>query len=99
MLDIIGQRYWYFRISTLIIIPGVVFLILFGLKPGIDFSGGSILELQFQRPPDTAVIQQVLTKNGFPDSVVQSVQDANTPNAVNLRTKPIADSPSNNQLA
>ena len=91
MLNIIGRRYLYFRISLLIIIPGVIFLIAFGLKPGIDFSGGSILELQFQKPPDLARIQQVLSTDGFSGSVVQSINDAQTPNAVSLRTKPMDD--------
>lgn len=99
MLDIIGRRYLYFRISLLVIIPGALALIFFGLRPGIDFSGGSILQVQLQKPPDIAAIQQILTKDGFPDSVVQSVNDQNTPNSVLLRTKPMSNTPQNDQKA
>ncbi|HEV7216372.1 MAG TPA: protein translocase subunit SecF [Chloroflexota bacterium] len=99
MLNIIGRRYLYFRLSLLIIIPGTIFLIFFGLRPGIDFSGGSNLELQLQKPVDIPAIEQILTKDGFPDSVVQTVNDPGTPNAVNLRTKPMSNTPQNNQVA
>jgi preprotein translocase subunit SecF len=58
-MNIIKNRYIYFLISLLIIIPGVVFLILnwINLKTplplAIDFTGGSLLEVQFAgvRPP------------------------------------------------
>lgn len=99
MLNIIGRRYLYFRLSLLVIIPGTIFLIIFGLRPGIDFSGGSILELQLSKPPNIPVIEQILTNDGFPDSVVQTVNDPGTPNAVNIRTKSMSNTPQNNQLA
>ena len=99
MLDIIGRRYLYFLISAIIIIPGVISLILFGLRPGIDFTGGSILEVQLGTAPDVSKIQQILTANGFGDSIVQTVNDPGTPNAVTMRTKPMSNTPDNNQKA
>lgn len=42
---IISKYYWiYFLISLLFLIPGVISLGVWGLRPGIDFSGGTILE-------------------------------------------------------
>lgn len=41
MINIIGKRRWYYLISLLLIIPGLVSLALFGLKLSIDFTGGS----------------------------------------------------------
>ena len=52
-MNIIKNRYLYFLISLLVIIPGLIFLILnwtntgTPLPLGIDFSGGSLLEIQF----------------------------------------------------
>ncbi len=37
----------YFFISSFVIIPGLISLLLFGLKPAIDFTGGSVVELHF----------------------------------------------------
>lgn len=41
MIDIIGKRRWYYLVSLVIIIPGIISLALFGLKLSIDFTGGS----------------------------------------------------------
>ncbi len=41
MIDLLKYRYVYLAISGLIIIPGLIFMALGGLKPGIDFSGGT----------------------------------------------------------
>lgn len=41
-------KWLYFLISAIVIVPGLVFLIMFGLKPSIDFTGGSLLELKVQ---------------------------------------------------
>lgn len=46
MLDIIGKKWFYFIISGLVIIPGMISLILWGLKPSLDFTGGTLLEVQ-----------------------------------------------------
>ncbi len=48
MLNIIGKRYYYFLFSLLIIVPGLIILAIFGLPFSIDFTGGSMMELQFQ---------------------------------------------------
>jgi preprotein translocase subunit SecF len=59
-MNLIKYRYIYFGISLLVIIPGVLALIFWGLNPGIDFKGGSLLEVQFAsgKPP---VIADVVT--------------------------------------
>ena len=58
-MKIIKYRYLYFGISLLVIVPGIIALILWGLPLGIDFTGGSLLEVQFasgQPPSITNVI-------------------------------------------
>ena len=35
MIDIIGKRFWYFLISGVVILTGIIVLFVFGLKPGI----------------------------------------------------------------
>jgi preprotein translocase subunit SecF len=46
-MNIIKNRYLYFAISLIVIIPGVIALFLWGLPLGIDFTGGSLLEVRF----------------------------------------------------
>ena len=74
MLDIVGKRYWFFGLSLLVIIPGLIFLISYGLPLAIDFTGGSLLEVKFQsgKVPSLEDIRVLYTQAGHPDSVVQS---------------------------
>lgn len=42
-MDIIGKKYFYFLLSLIVIIPGVISLLLFGLNLSIDFTGGTMI--------------------------------------------------------
>ncbi len=73
-MNIIKNRYMYFLISLLVIIPGLIFLIInwvqlkTPLPLGIDFTGGSLLEVQFTGTrPSTDATQQAFLKFA-PDS-------------------------------
>ena len=46
MRDIIGKKWWFFIFSALIIVQGVVSLFKFGIRPAIDFTGGTLLEVK-----------------------------------------------------
>lgn len=58
-MDIIGKKNWYFALSLLVIIPGLVFFVLnfkqfgFGLNLGIDFIGGAKIEYQIPDRSET----------------------------------------------
>lgn len=71
MYDIVGKRKWFFLASALIMVPGIVFLLLGGLKLGIDFTGGTIWELQFNAPVESLAVRSVLDQNGYTGSSVQ----------------------------
>jgi preprotein translocase subunit SecF len=62
-MNIIGKRYWFFGLSLLIIIPGMIALALGGLKPSIDFTGGTILEIRFSSgaAPSISDVRDVLS--------------------------------------
>ncbi len=74
MINIVGKRYWFFGLSLLIIIPGLIFLALGGVRLGIDFVGGSLLEAKFASGvlPPTADIVQLYQQAGMADTQVQT---------------------------
>ena len=75
MFDIVRRRYWYFGLSLLVIVPGLIALALWKLPLAIDYTGGTLLEVQFKetaRPLEPAQIRQVVAEQGFPDSTVQT---------------------------
>jgi len=63
MLKIIHNRYIYFIISGILIITSVVLLFVWGLKLGIDFTGGTLVELDFSARPDAHEVQVFLKDN------------------------------------
>ena len=88
-MNIIKNRYIYFLISLLVIIPGIVFMALHWtstgegpLTLGIDFKGGALLEVQFAgtRPSveDVRALYNQFATSAQPiqDPVVQPLGDA-----------------------
>ena len=71
MLDIIGKRFWFFLISGVLILIAIISLATLGLKPGIEFSSGSMLTLRFETPPEYTQFQQAIVKLGYTDSIIQ----------------------------
>lgn len=71
MIDIVGRRKWYFIFSAVIMVPGIVFLLLGGLKLGIDFTGGTIWELKFNAPVESLGVRGVLDEIGYDGASVQ----------------------------
>ena len=57
----LGYRKIYFIFSAIVIAASIIALMFFGLKPGIDFTGGSILEIAYQeeRPSQEEITQQL----------------------------------------
>ncbi len=95
MLDIVGKRYWYFALSLLVIIPGLVAMGLHYSQTGqpfrlaIDFTGGTLLQLKFDKPqnfPSDDVIR-TLEGTGLGSTDVQVQQSGN--DTLVLRTREI----------
>lgn len=91
MLNIVGKRGWYFLISALIILPGLVSMIIppgwstldSGLNPGIDFTSGSVMDVRFERPVSQGQIQERMNALAHPEALIQSTGS----NSVLIRTK------------
>jgi preprotein translocase subunit SecF len=96
-MDIIKRRYLYFAISLLVIIPGVIALALWGLPLAIDFTGGSVLEVQFEtgKAPQPAAVIALYDKLGVRDPEVQSSQN----DVLVIRSKEIDETVKNSILS
>lgn len=77
MFDFVGKRKWFYAFSLAIMVPGIVFLLLGGLKLGIDFTGGTIWELQFRQPVESLAVREELAANGYDRTQVQ-IAEGNT---------------------
>jgi preprotein translocase subunit SecF len=88
MLPIVKRRNWFFAFSLLIIVPGLISLLVWGLNLGIDFTGGTLVELQFKDAVTKAQITQVAQRENIDISTIQTTGE----NTFLLRTKPLSES-------
>lgn len=74
MIDILSKRYLYFAFSLLVILPGLILLATNGLPLSIDFTGGSLLEVQFEggQTPQPGEIVNLYETSGIDDAQVQT---------------------------
>ncbi len=71
-MDIVGKRAWFFLVSAVVILPGLISLMIPpALKPGIDFTSGSALDVTFTRSVSETDIRNVLTRLGHSEAVIQ----------------------------
>jgi preprotein translocase subunit SecF len=96
MFRIIDRRAWYFAFSALIILPGTLALALWGLRLGIDFTGGSLLELSFARAVEAQALRDAVARRGLDASIVTTQDTRGVSNFI-IRTKEI-DTPQKNEL-
>jgi len=72
MIDIIGKRFWFFSISGIVILVGIISLLSAGLPQGIEFSSGSMLTVEIDQPVDHDTFQQAIVDMGYTDTIIQS---------------------------
>lgn len=77
MIQIVKHRYLYFLISLIVILPGFLALIAWGLPLAIDFTGGNLLEVRFESGelPQTSEVVLLYEDMGFSDTLVQTSGD------------------------
>jgi preprotein translocase subunit SecF len=75
--NLIGKRYYFFLLSLLIIIPGMIGLALWGLPLSIEFTSGSMLQVKFASGnlPQPADVIAIYDQNGMKDASVQTSTD------------------------
>jgi preprotein translocase subunit SecF len=84
-MNIVGRRNWYFLLSLAIILPGILSMLFFGFRLGIDFQGGDQYNLTFTRPVLASTVQKEMDKF----NVEATTQQAG-PTSVIVTTKPLS---------
>ncbi len=71
MFNIIGKRKWILIATAIYLTIAILAIAIFGIKPGIEFSSGSILTIGFEQPVAQADLQQELAASGYGDTIIQ----------------------------
>ncbi len=84
MLNIIKHYKFWFGVSTALLIASIVSLSVFGLRFGIDFKGGTVTQLSFQKTPDINKVKEIVAKD-VDGAQIQSAEISD----VIIKTKPL----------
>lgn len=79
-IDFIGMKKISFIVSSIVIIVGIVGIIQIGrgaANMGIDFSGGTAMQLKFTQPVSLEQARGALTKHGIRDATLQDIKEGN----------------------
>jgi preprotein translocase SecF subunit len=72
--DFMGKRYYAYGFSAVLLLSGVVSLVLKGgPRLGIDFTGGSLVQIVFTHPLNLGDIRQALSEKGFSNLDLQTL--------------------------
>ncbi len=75
MINIVGKRYWFYIISALILIPGIISLIAFGLNLGIEFQSGTSMTLRFDKQIEQSQLRDAFVAQGHSEATIQRTGD------------------------
>ena len=70
-IDFMELRKPAMGLSGFLILVSLISLVTLKLNLGIDFTGGSIIEVRYQQPVELQPIREMLDDNGFGDAIVQ----------------------------
>ncbi|MDO8844693.1 MAG: protein translocase subunit SecF [Methylicorpusculum sp.] len=70
-IDFLGKRKLAYIVSGLLVLISIISLATQGLQMGIDFTGGTLVEVGYKESADLSVIRNALGEGGFSDALVQ----------------------------
>ena len=80
--DFIGHRYFAYALSLVVVFGSLFLVFTKGLNFGIDFTGGTLIEIQTEETPDLAQLRSTLNGLGLGDI---SLQEFGAPNDILIR--------------
>src|ERR1700686_1252544 len=87
MFNFVRNRRFFYLLSAIFLVPGAISLILpGGLNPGIDFTSGTIMTIQFEQTVDQDKLRAAFAQPGPREAFVQQ---ASGENPFIVRTKPL----------
>jgi preprotein translocase subunit SecF len=93
-------RYLYLLLSACVIVPGLVCLARFGLRPSIDFTGGALLEVRYaQKPNQPFVVNQASVQATVGDLYAVAAVQLSGEHSVIMRGAPMSNDQKDVMLA
>lgn len=92
-INFLKYKYIYFALSLTLVIPGLISLLVFGLNLSLDFTGGTLIEIETRKSVDPNKISEIVKSKNVEVSSVQSAGE----NVYFIRTK-LIDQAKNDEI-
>lgn len=97
--DIVKHKVWWFVLSSVLVVLSIVSIFVNGFNFGIDYTGGTILDMQFKQPVTVAQVRDVVNNANMDlgNSVIQlsGVTDQESSQDVMIRMRNLSSEESN----
>ena len=70
--DFIGLRRYAYAVTAALILPGLIFLLIRGLNYSIEFTGGTLVQVQSKAPVNVASLRSGLDREGIKGAEIQN---------------------------
>jgi preprotein translocase subunit SecF len=74
--NFIGNRKWAYLFSGVVLLVCLISLLTQGLRYDIDFTGGTLVQVRFEKAPSVAEVRRALARVGMGDAVIQEFGEA-----------------------
>jgi len=84
MLRLVERRGWYFALSLMLMLPGIIYMIWSQSTTGhplplsVDYTGGTSWEMRFEEPKAASDVRQVFVDAGYGDTTAFTVENDRT---------------------
>lgn len=72
-VDFVGKRFFFVLLSVAINLLSVILLLTWGFNYGVDFAGGTVVEVRFQQPTPIEAVHQSVDKLTLEDLTIQDL--------------------------
>ncbi|HEU4473294.1 MAG TPA: hypothetical protein VFR72_00585, partial [Gemmatimonadales bacterium] len=70
--DFLSQRTWAYGISIAFSAIGLIVLLIRGVNYSVEFTGGTLIQVETQQPADVGALRNALQSRGIPNAEIQT---------------------------
>src|SRR5918992_710478 len=70
--DFLGRRRIAYLITLAVMVPGLILLLLRGVNYSVEFTGGTLIQVQSQKPIDVGAVRNALATRGVEGAEIQT---------------------------
>jgi preprotein translocase subunit SecF len=89
-IDWIGAKKYFIGITIVLLVAGAISVQVRGFNLGVDFTGGTLMIVRFEQPPNLGDIRSAMAEVGIDTSKVTLQPDAKNPNELLIRAPQLA---------